>query len=332
MSMTKGFKILELSDFQPEMESIHQNGWDEGLYVGFPQFKGRYAMLKGTCTDWIGYPQHGKTELLLEFLFFTSEAYGCRHLLYAPDIGRSIDIMIKLIHKHTGYTFKKKYDNFIDIKKAYESSAWLLEHFRILHKTDPKATMSPIEFWELAVANKKEWGLSTAVIDSWKDMRHDYDKFGGTYAPYLSSVLPTRNALAEASGLHFHTVVHPKNPTRDKKRKIYPPYPDDMEGGAQWNSSGKSIICVHRENWDTTVTDIYFRKIKPEQVGRASMSGISLNFNVARSRYYWIHDTTHEWVYAEKENLNHSLQPNKSNTMPIDFTESKKDDNDLIPF
>ncbi len=319
--MLPGFKILELNDFAEEMEKIHRDGWDSGLYVGFPMFKKHYNMLKGSCTDWIGYPQHGKTELLLEVLFFTSEAYGLRHLLYVPDIGKSIDIMIKLIHKHTGRTFKKQYDNFIEIKHAFESCAWLLHHFHILHRVDYKTNITPIEFWEYASKNKQELGISTAVIDSWKDLKHNYSHHGNSYAIYLSEMLSRRNMIAEKSGLHFHTVIHPKNPTRDKKKNLSPPFPDDMEGGAQWNNSGKSIVCVYRDNWDTSNAEVYFRKIKPENVGRANQQGIMINFNIAKSRYYWIHPVTHEWVYAEKENLNHSIQANPSATIGIDFSE-----------
>lgn len=323
MKDLKGFKILQFEDVQDQLGHIHKHGYDAGRYVGFPSFKEHYSMLPGSCTDWTGYPQSGKSELMLEMLFNMTHFYGWKHMLFVPDIGASVDVMIKLIHKETGQTFKKKYPNYIDIKKAFNSCSMLMESFKIIHRTSYKEKLTPVEFWEFAAEYKKEHGLDTAVIDSWKDLHHDYTAHGGSYAPYLSYVLPVRNEIAERSGLHFHTVVHPKNPQRDKNRKIYPPFPDDIEGGAQWNNSGKSMIVVHRENFDNRITDVYFRKIKPESVGRATNTAVSLEFDIAKSRYYWL-DHDHSRVYAEKE-YREDYKPVAVQQTLVDYTEPRKE-------
>ncbi len=296
----KGFKLLELGDIEPDLSRIHKFGYDNGKYVGFPSFDGHYSMIPGGCTDWTGFPGSGKSELMLELLFNMTDFYGWKHLLYVPDIGASIDVMIKLIHKETGKSFKRKYPNFIEIKEAFNACSRLMESFKIVHRTSYKEIMTPVQFWEFAVEYKKEHGLNTAVIDSWKDLYHDYSAHGGNYAPYLSHVLPIRNELAERNDLHFHTIIHPKNPMRSKDMKVYPPFSDSIEGGAQWNNSGKSIIVVHRENYDDGLTDVYFRKIKPESVGKATNKAITLGFDIIKSRYFWMDGTTK--VYSEKEN------------------------------
>jgi len=316
--MIKGFKILEFKDVQIPMEKLHKMGWETGSYVGFPSFEKHYNVLAGSCTDWIGYPQSGKTELCLEVLLNLSKFESHTSLIYAPDMGTSLYILVKLIHKHTGYTFNKKYPNFIEITEAYKASNHLLHHFKILHRTEAKARLTPIEFWEFANELSKEEKLNHAMIDSWKDMYHDYKAHGGSYAQYLSNVLPVRNEIAEESGLHFHTIVHPKNPTRDKNRKIYAPSVDDIEGGAQWNNSGKSIIAVHRESFDDTVADIYFRKIKPENVGRATSTPVCLNFDYATSRYCYPDPVTQMKIFAKpKEKELPPLKPLKSYTEPV---------------
>lgn len=297
----KGFKILEYGDISTQIETLHQYGWDNGLYVGFPEFKDKYNMIAGGCTDWTAWPGHGKTELVLELLFNMSSFYDWRHLLYVPDIGKSIEVMAKLIHKFTGKTFIKRYSNYIDIKTAYQSCGWLLDHFKIMHRTDSKARITPVQLWEYAVKVKDEFGINTVMIDSWKDMNHTYEDHGGSYAKYLSNTLPVRNDIAELHNLHFHTIIHPKQPLLSgKDRKLYAPTPNDMEGGAQWNNSGKCIISLFREEYESHVTDIYFRKIKPESVGKTTSIPVSLSFDIVKSRYYYI-DANGGKHFAAKE-------------------------------
>jgi hypothetical protein len=300
-----GYKILEADDVRRDLEHIQIHGWPRGMYVGFPAWEPHYNMLPGIATDWIGYPQSGKTEICLEVLLFTSLHYECVHMLWCPDIGKSVDLMIKLIHKHTGKTFKKQYANYIELDEIWKATPFLFHHFKIIHpqasgKTRPRP-MSPEALWEYAAEYSLKNRLDTVLIDSWKDMKHDYAAHGGSYAPYLSYILPLRNMIAEQSGLHLHTIVHPKNPENDKSGKIRPPRPQDIEGGAQWNNSGKCIIAAHRESWDDTSVDIYFRKIKPENVGYPTGKPKVLNFDRTLSRYYWIQDLGDSLVnvYAE---------------------------------
>jgi hypothetical protein len=317
----KDFKLLEFKDIESGIETLHEKGWDTGKYLGFPAIAAHYNMLPGSCTDWTGYPQSGKTELCLEFLLNTTEFYQWKHLIFAPDIGTSLEIMAKLIHKHTGQTFIKKYKNHIDIKTAFKACSMLLQHFKIIHKTNPKAQITPLGIWEYASEYKKREGLNTVMIDSWKDLHHDYENYGGSYAKYLSNILPIRNELAEHSKLHFHTIIHPKNPVRDNKGKVRPPFADDIEGGAQWNNSGKSIIAVHRENLSDNVSDIYFRKIKPEAVGRAGSTAVCLMYDYTKGRYYGLDPLSKQPVFAmEKQYVPQPIEAN------VNFYEPKEDD------
>lgn len=283
--MIEGFKIVDFNDIEKSLTDFHKYGAKAGKFVGFDAFDGKYSMQESGVTDWTGFSQSGKTELLLELLFNTSTFYGWKHLLYVPDIGDAIETMAILIHKYSGKTFEKRYPNYIDIRTAFNSISWLMEHFFILEKKHPKATITPMQFWDFAVQFRKEKGIQTATIDSWKDMKHEYTKFGGSYAPYLSEMLPYRNMLSEQNNLHFHTIIHPKNARRQNGKIVHPDV-DDMEGGAQWNNSGKSIISVHRPTYDTKFADIKILKAKPRSVGVRGM--IQLGFSPAKSRYYEI--------------------------------------------
>jgi hypothetical protein len=284
----QGFKIIKFNDIQKELTHYHKHGAMPGIDVGFDCFAPYYNMREGSCTDWTGMAQNGKTELLLECLFNASQFYGWKHLLLVPDIGNAVEVMAILIHKYTGKTFDKKYPNVIEISEVYSSASWLLEHFHILEKTDHKAKITPVQFWEFAVEYKRIHGIQTATIDSWKDLNHNYSEHGGNYAMYLSAVLPIRNMLAEQHNIHFHTIIHPKTPRRDKNGALMQPQVDDLEGGATWNSLGKTIISVHRPTFDAKHADVQILKAKPRIAGTRGI--FTINFDPAVSRYFEITD------------------------------------------
>lgn len=278
----KGFKITSGSDVISKLQSYRKTYNDKGKFLGFPLVDNHYSMQLGNCTDWTGYPISGKTQFLMEMLMNTSVMYGWRHLIYFPDVGSNVEIIADLIHKKTGKSFDPKANNHISEAEIYTAIDWITHHFLVLTKSDVKAKMSPTDFWDMAVKIKNESGLETASIDSWKDMTHPYNEYGG-YAQYLEYVLPYRNAIAENNDLHLHTIIHPKL-TEKENGKRKPPVPYDLKGGSEWFNSGKCMITIDRPNFETNEVDIYFNKIKPRSIGQIGQ--VTMRYDVDAGRYY----------------------------------------------
>ncbi|ASD51787.1 hypothetical protein [Flavobacterium phage FCOV-F18] len=314
----KGFEILTASQNHDSMIKYREKGALRGVYLGFPNLNEFYTMALPGVTDWTGYPQSGKTELLIELLLNTSLFYGWKHLLYVPDIGSKEDMISLVIHKLTGKTFDKRYkSNYIEEIDISKNIDWVLEHFRILHKTDEKAKLTPYQFWDFGVEYSSTviGGIQTMVIDSWKDMKHDRTMRDDQY---LEDVLSYRNMIAEKYKVHLHTVIHPKGLGNEKtakgERKV--PGPDDLKGGSEWWNNGKNIIVVHRPEGSSNTTDIYIKKAKPKSVAKQGKAELFLD--LVSYRYYHIN-----------ENNNRDY----ASPILIESTASKmiEDDND-VPF
>lgn len=325
--MLKGFEILKSADVFEGLLKYREQGALRGKYLGFERLDQHYTMALGTCTDWTGYPRSGKTQVLMECLLNTSKFYGWKHLVYFPDVGDDNEIIADLLHKLTGKTFDKKYQNFISEDEISKNLDWILEHFKILTKKDIKAKITPYEFWDLAIKVQAENGLQTASIDSWKDMKHETMKFGRD-DKYLEDVLSYRNAVAEKHKMHLHTVVHPKLTDKDKSGKRKPPTPYDIKGGSEWFNNGKCMITVHRESMNDTLADVYVNKIKPRSVG--SIGNICLNFDVSKLVYYEI-DDANQRNYAMPKTEKKPL-PKQTLKMAFGEVEDKQDDYDDLPF
>lgn len=280
--MAKGYKITETGDVIDKLFTYRDTYNEKGKYLGFETLHEHYSMSLGNCTDWTGYPMSGKTQVLMELLINTSMFYGWKHLIYFPDVGTNVEIIADLIHKKTGKSFNPSNNNVITNEEITRNIDWVIQHFKVLTKSDVKAKMTPIEFWDMAVELQKHGELHTASIDSWKDLTHEYEKHGG-YAQYLEYVLPYRNQIAEDNNLHLHTIIHPKLTEKvNGKRAV--PVPYDLKGGSEWFNSGKCMITVHRQDPTHNLAEIHFNKIKPRSNGK--VGSIELWFDKERLTYF----------------------------------------------
>lgn len=313
-----GYKITEPSDVLKQLKNHRDNYNVRGVYLGFPKIDQFYSMQLGGCTDWTGFPMSGKTQVLMELLMNTSIFYGWKHLVYFPDVGNNVEIIADLIHKKTSKTFNPEKPNVITDEEIEREIEWVTKHFKVLTKVDVKAKLSPMEFWDMAAEVKTKEELHTASIDSWKDMSHPYNEYGG-YATYLEYCLPYRNHIAEQYNLHFHTIIHPKL-TEKVNGVRQPPSPYDLKGGSEWFNSGKSMITVHRPDVMHNMVEIFFNKIKPRSVGNIGKT--ELHFDINSLTYYDIEvkgANEHLKVYAFKEEVIKPLPINNNfdNQLPF---------------
>ena len=295
----KGFKITKAHEVIDDLFRYRNNYHEKGKYLGFEGMDEYYSMSLGNCTDWTGFPMSGKTQVLMECLMNTSRFYGWKHLVYFPDVGSNVEIIADLINKKTGKSFDPSAYNVITDDEILQAIDWITHHFKVLTRSDIKAKMTPIEFWDYAVQLKKDEGLETASIDSWKDLNHPYNDFGG-YAQYLEFVLPYRNQIAEDNDLHLHTIIHPKL-TEKENGKRSAPVPYDLKGGSEWFNSGKCMITVHREDPTYYKAELYFNKIKPRSNGKIGK---------------------HE-IFFDKEKLVYFEQEQHGNTLIKKYAKSK---------
>jgi hypothetical protein len=295
----KGFKVTKAHEVIDDLFRYRNNYHEKGKYLGFEGMDAYYSMSLGNCTDWTGFPMSGKTQVLMECLMNTSRFYGWKHLVYFPDVGSNVEIIADLINKKTGKSFNPESFNVITDDEILHAIDWVTHHFKVLTRDDIKAKMTPVEFWDYAVQLKKEEGLETASIDSWKDLNHPYNDYGG-YAQYLEFVLPYRNQIAEDNDLHLHTIIHPKL-TEKENGKRSAPVPYDLKGGSEWFNSGKCMITVHREDPTYYKAELYFNKIKPRSNG-----------NIGK----------HE-IFFDKEKLVYFEQEQKGNTLIKKYAKAK---------
>lgn len=227
-----------------------------------------------------------------------------------PDAGSDVEIVGKLLHKISGKQIEKFYykdGNKVEIQNRITEAEILkllptvLEYFKIFKpkKNKRSKAVTPKEFWEYAANNKKTLGIFSAVIDSWNYMSHDIG--AQREDKWLESTLSYRNEIAETSGLHLHTIIHPRTAKTNREGKIIMPDMHSLKGGSEWANNGKSIIIVHRD-FDSNETFVKVDKAKPKIVGVQGMT--SLRYDISKGKYFELiggEDGNGVRKYAEKD-------------------------------
>ena len=301
--------IVKTNEIKERLKDYYHTGGGVTYYLGFNTLGGLYSIKEGGCTVWSGLPASGKKEVLLDCLKFCSRHYRHKHLIHMPDAGTIEEIIGKLIHKMSGKQFEEFYIDSEGNKRLIENRVTpeeldhylpiVLEFFKILDpkKANNSKALTPKEFWQFSVDNKKELGIFSAVIDSWNYMRHDVGLL--RYDQWLEDTLSFRNELAERNALHFHTIIHPKSGKKvDGKTQM--PDMHDLKGGSEWANNGKSIIIVHRE-FGSSVTDIKINKAKPKIVGVQGLT--SLQYDIKQGAFYEFIDGKKKFAEPQKKPL-----------------------------
>ena len=262
-------KKLTFSDLSSDIDEVYKHGLQPGRSFGFDQIDDYYTYIPGNCTDITGYPYMGKTLLAAELLYQLATRYGVRSALYMPDSGRREDVAVSLIRKHTGKSFLKQSATRITEAELHRAKDELSQWFTFIEAGHRAIT--PQEFFKTIAEDSN---VDAACIDSWNYMNIERT------TDALADALAFRNIMAQDYGKHFYTVIHPRNPTAsdyDKDNRLRVPDVYNLMGGSEWNNNGKNIIVVHKDNKESDWYDIYFRKIKPRNVGKTGMCTLKFN-------------------------------------------------------
>jgi twinkle protein len=327
MNLPIGYELLEYQNTRDDLIAYRERGALRGVFLGFPLLHENYTMSTPGTTDWTGYPGSGKTEFLLELLLNTSLFYGWKHLLYVPDVGDKNEVLSNLIHKLTGKTFDKRFENYIDEDAIDKNLQWILEHFFILYEKDEFSKITPFQFWDFAAYLSVNKGLHTATIDSWKDLEINVMPDGtlvGRDDKYLEKVLKYRNKIADKYKLSLHTIIHPTNVSPDKDGKRPIPKPFNLSGGAQWFNSGRTMITVHRIDGTANEVDVIITKAKPKSV--AKLGTVRMFFDVKKARFYFVNE------FGEKTYANHVYEKPKALALNDSSMFANQEEEDDLPF
>jgi hypothetical protein len=254
------------------LKHIYENGLPTGVSVGWDAWDEYYTVLKGTTTYWGGLSSHGKSYMLFNVLKNLSDLYGWKHAIFSPEMGNADRVLSKLIKIHSGKDMDKKYMN------EDEFHRWVLdleEKYFILQLKDDELYLDRfIDECKTLLINEE---VDTITLDPFNELRHSFEKHGGREDKYLEDRLTEIRRMAMDYNVHINIVAHARS-DRTNRRGEHPNPPSmyEFSGGEAFANKAMNVIIVHRpaiddggiEFPDHNQSEVYFAKIKPEEVGK----------------------------------------------------------------
>lgn len=277
-------KALTSTDLSGKINDIYKKGQNRGVSTGFKNIDELYRIKLGCTTYITGIPSHGKSQFLFEILMNTAVNNGMKHALFTPETGTPVDIWIKLIETYT----KKRFSEHGNIglermtqRELSQATNYLSQFFILIDPEEDQLT--PGNFLKFAESLKREHGIHTLTLDPWNELDHDFNSKGGREDKYLEFTLGEVRRAARAQKIHIFLIAHPRTMQQNAGGNYDAPTAFQISGGAAWYAKAESIICIHRPDIFSNLTQVHVQKAKPAIIGKQGRA--ELFFSMKTGRY-----------------------------------------------
>jgi twinkle protein len=282
-----------------QMVHEYRTGKPRGSTTHVPAIDKHFSWKPGDIILLTGWPNEGKTELLLQLMLLKSVFDGWRWALYMPENTPESEIYDTLVHALTGQPTDRLKPNCISLERYHLAMDFIGKHFVVVDVPEDSQEVPTLDclldYLDQAV---EEFDIDGAVLDPWNQLAHDT---GGLRTDeYLSNKLSDckRFAKRRKKPLCFVITVHPNKPQGHRSGDKLP-VPDAflLNGGSMWNNKADAILAPYRPNRHISKTDpamaFYSHKIKkqkyvgiPGSFGEGSENdSIVMTFDPVRNRH-----------------------------------------------
>jgi hypothetical protein len=284
--------IFKAKAFFNQMKYSFIHGKRRGETTRFHSIDPCFTWKKGFVHCWTGYPNHGKTEMLLQLSIAKSLHDGWNWVIFCPENMSSDEkgtitpdeLFDTLIHAYIGKSTDPYYKNIQMSMEEYERGIEFVDkHYTIIYPNELKTPATVVKYLQHVIETQKVDGV---ILDPWNKMVHNY---AGLLDEYLASQFAIIKDFAIRNHIVFNIVEHPKSVARQADGSL--PVPDAycLRGGAMWNNAMDVIISVHRPNYHTdkkdSAVDFISHKIKNQKL--VGMPGtVNLTFERKSNRYF----------------------------------------------
>jgi len=266
------------------LEHYH-HGTGNGETTRFAEVDANWTWKRGELTCVTGYPNHGKSEWMIQMMVIKSHFDGWKWALFCPENFPASDLFTKIIQMYIGASANAKDGpRRMSLDELERGLAFAHEHFFLL-APDEDEDMSPAQVLLYFDHLHKAHGLDGVLLDPWNQL--DHDDTGGIRADqYLRKWLTKLKRFAQKRQLCFCVTAHPAGDVTDKSTgELRVPKAYNISDGKMWNNKCDNILAVHRPKFPASEVELWVHKIKKwGLVGRAGM--VHLDFNTTTYRYF----------------------------------------------
>lgn len=282
-----------------QMQHEYWNGKPKGKTTHVPQLDPHFTWKSEDLTVFTGWPNEGKTEILLQLMLLKAARAGWKWALFSPENMPETEIYDTLIHALTGQPTDRTKHNYLSLERYAAAKDFVAAHFVVVDVPQDGDELPTLEcILDYFEAAKQELDIQGVLLDPWNQLTHEMD--GLRDDQYLSNQLSRCKRFARQHQLCFVITVHPNKPPGHRSGDKLP-VPDAflLNGGAMWNNKADNVLATYRPNRHLDVADpavaLYIHKIKkqkyvgiPGSLGEGSANeAVRIEFNRQTNRHYF---------------------------------------------
>jgi twinkle protein len=284
--------IYKASDYADSMKLSFKKGKPRGETTYFRSIDPHMTWKRGFLYAWTGFPNHGKTEMILQLALARSIYAKKKWVIFCPENMGSDEkgnltpeeIYDTLIHSYIGKTTDPYYGLLQMSEAEYNRGIEFVDkYFTVIYPEELKTADVVLKYFDYVVGTE---GADGCILDPWNKVIHNYS---GLLDEYLASKFAMIKDFAIRKGLVFNFVEHPRGGiVKNKDGSL--PVPDgyNLRGGAMWLNAMDVIVAAHRPNFHADKTDqavqLHVHKVKNQKlVGIPGV--IELTFDRKTNRY-----------------------------------------------
>jgi twinkle protein len=234
---------------------------------GIPGLSEFYSIVPKTLTVITGHPGHGKTSLTMAII--ANLVKSGMHLAVASYETMPKPIMLRRLRAN----YLGCQENEVHKFDTVACDRALNERLTLIYQNVDDDAQWDIDYLiMLAETAVFRDGIRVLLIDPWNEIEHKR-RNDETETDYTGRALRALRRFAQLNGVAVIIVAHPAKP--DKTRKISAPTLSDISGSANWANKPDYGLCVHREDHEGNLCDVYVNKVRmgfPGKKGKLTLA------------------------------------------------------------
>jgi twinkle protein len=259
--------VTTMSDLALDLDDLYDNGFDEGLRVGWPLMDQHYRVRTGLLTIVTGVPSHGKSSWLDQLLVEIITKHGWSIAICSPENQPLKRHAAGIIAKYLRKPFHIGQPNRMSRAEALEGRMFLDRYVTFVMPDDP--TLDAILERAKALVQRK--GIKGLVIDPWNEIEHGRPAHMSE-TEYTSVSLSQIRRFARVNDVHVWVVAHPTKMPKTTDGSEPVPTLWDISGSAHFKNKADYGISVWRDVADTSAPNqVHVTKVRFQETGKLGM-------------------------------------------------------------
>lgn len=264
--------VYTMGQVKDAMKENFRVGKVRGETTGFPELDPYFSWKLGEVTCVTGWPQSGKTTLMLFMMMWKAVQSGWKSCIFCPEnmgVDRKLrtspdDIFDELIESYVGKPINQQMNGCMTIEEYEKAIEFLKEFFYVVYPEEDHTIDCVTEYQRhICMKYKCKFVFSDPFNSFDNDFKDREDQFIRRY-------LLKRNKFAKIHGVCDITSVHPSGKSVINDNVLDHPTQWSLAGGNMWNNKCDNILSINRPYYPqdpkTEFVEFHSLKIKKQKL------------------------------------------------------------------